>query len=634
MTVMPLDSAITDSRANRWILRRVFLVIGLFLLSLHGDIASPHAASATADTSSILYSPLLSFNWSDSSGQGFCFYTDSNTDHGDMSGGNAALHGYSINKDGNGLWEVWADQGIVGSSWHGRWISLAGTAAEKTESVRIIDPLPARIRTVYRIAVTGIRFRLKGNGRWKVELKYPDNSNAIVPIVIETESPDRFIEHTIQLPHNLKGPVKFLNVVVESRFGQSHLWFDAIDFVCRVPKALMDDPLRYGALVSYARLLACLNDDGTVKDHLNFPAGDFDSVPAMGFQIYAAACAQDLGFITTASAKRIAKRCADRLIKIPAHKPSGLLPHFLRDGRRHPQSEWSSVDTALALVPAWLGLKALGLDVLAEKLHTQRIAAIDFSAFTNAANELTHGFDTSGKPLTGVWNHWDGELISLLLLRALHDPELHGVHYSVQKELFHGRAFLYEMSALWSSAFAERGKDRNGIDWRLLRGKHLKKQKAFGKSGIWWGLDPVEIMRGEDAATTYLEAGVGTRKPKIPALYTLDGYGSSPWFAPHYAVGFVAALEPAATGERIAQMRDDALLLFPPLLGPPESVQVDISGPKPVVIRCHRVSTSLNLFFSFAGLYSGICARDGREQVIHQVESKDSRFRDAVAAVH
>lgn len=609
----------------------VFALAVLFCGGLQTGVAAILKPVAAAKT---LRSPLVSFNWSGDSKQGFSFYTDINTDHGDMGGGFAGLHGYSINADDSGLWEVWADQGIVGSSWHGRWISLAGLAGEKNATVNILDPLPHEILDPYRIKVTGLAIRLRGTGRWKVEIKYPDNSDAMPPIVYTTDSPEVFIEQTVPLPDRLTTPVKLLNIVVESQFGGSHLWFDSVDFICSIPPNLRDDPLLYGALVTYTRLLACLNDDGTVRDHLNFPAGDFDSVPAIGFQIYAAACAADLGFISEKSAADIARRCSARLLKVPRHKPSGLLPHFLRNRAKHPDSEWSSVDTALALVPAALGLEALGEEKLLSKLYRKRIDPIRFDLFTNGENRLTHGFSASGAPLTGTWNEWNSELVSLLLLRALQNPSAPLPGYDVHREFFAGRAFLTEMAALWAEKFAGGGKDRNGIDWNKTRRNHLKKQRNFATSTIYWGLDPVEIMRWDTAQTQYLEGGVGTNNPQSVPLFTLEGYGAAPWFAPHYSVGMAADLDPKAVAQSIVALHDHPGKLFPPLCGPPESIQVEIAGASRGVVRWHRVVTSLNGFFTFAGLYKGICSRDGRSNVIHVAGRNDQRLAAALESVH
>lgn len=606
-------------------------------------LSEGHAASAwqgpvstnIARSDNRMLSPLISFNWSEDGD--FGYYTDINTDHGDMGdSSHLPLHGYELNKNGSGLWEVWAKQDSTGTSWHGRWISLVGTSGEKKLTIDLKDPMPRQILLPFRVRVTGVRVRVKGVGTWKLELKRADESHAIAPIPRSTTSPNEFVDDVVDLPASLYGRVKLLNIVVESQPGDgSHLWFDSVDLVCDVPDILRDDPLMYGAAVTYSRLLSCLNEDGTTKDHLNFPGGDFDSVPAMGFQIYAAACASDLGVISKDTARDIATRCTNRLLKIKRHSRSKLLPHFLEDRRPHPDAEYSSVDTALALVPAVLALDGLGMESRLNDVFARLVDPIDWDSFTNRKNELTHGFDSSGEPLSSTWTEWNSELITLLLLRALKDPSLPPASYACVPEPYCGRAFLYEMAGLWASEFGTPGKDRCNVDWSKLRRRHLSNQKAFTTSKLWWGLDPVEIIRWKDGKTTYLEAGVGTTSSACDPVFTAPGYGSDPWFAPHYTFGLVAPLDPNAVGQRIEMLLDDQdANLFPPLGGPVESVQVRVASNPATPLQWHRVSTSINLFFTFAGLYAGVCSRDDGTNIIHQAAEENTRIRAAVRAIY
>lgn len=383
-------------------------------------------------------------------------------------------------------------------------------------------------------------------------------------------------------------------------------------------------------MTSYGRLLSAMNIDGTTKDHLSYPAGHFDSVPAIGFQIYAAAAAYDLGVISIESAKSIAINSLDALLRIPKHTGSNLLPHFLRKGSHHPDSEWSSVDTALATVAAALGLKSLGMDSELLQLYSQIVDPIKFDFFTTAGGSLSHGFDRDGELSKNVWTEWNSELITLLIFRALQDHNAPPAKVVVNQEFFCGRDFLYDMAALWSDKFASSvDRDGHGVDWGKRRRDHFAKQKSISGSPLWFGLGPVEIVRWEDARTAYLEGGVGTENPHCDTVTTLPDFGHAPWFAPHYAVGLAASLDPNSAAEQISRLRD--MGLFPPLNGPVESVQVRI--PEGDVIRWHRGQTSLNLFFTVAGLYAAICERDGRRNTLHEAAKLDGRMRTAIETV-
>jgi hypothetical protein len=73
----------------------------------------------------------------------------------------------------------------------------------------------------------------------------------------------------------------------------------------------------------------------------------------------------------------------------------------LEDGRRHPGSEWSTVDTALALLSAIQATTILDLGDRRARLQ-EMLDGLDFDAVTNAAQQISHGLDAEGRLLPSV----------------------------------------------------------------------------------------------------------------------------------------------------------------------------------------------------------------------------------------
>ena len=70
-------------------------------------------------------------------------------------------------------------------------------------------------------------------------------------------------------------------------------------------------------------------------------------------------------------------------------KCGGLWPHFVRHGEIAPGTEWSSVDTIIALIALLEAREALGLDTT--KVEEQLIQ-IKWAKLLSADNYLSHGY--------------------------------------------------------------------------------------------------------------------------------------------------------------------------------------------------------------------------------------------------
>jgi hypothetical protein len=480
---------------------------------------------------------------------------------------------------------------------------------------QVTDP---KIIVDFQVALSSWTVQVKGQGTLKIELR--SATNALLKSWSKTVSSDVFTTITEPLPADLT-PVKLLNVVAES---PSNLTLDEISFGTRVPRLF---PLRYAYLISYAQLLRTLDPaTGVVRDHAQWPVGDFDAVPGMGFVALAAASAADLGFISKTDAIAIASKSIEALLAVPREPRTGWLPHWLKNGQRHPDSEWSTVDTALALLPAIQAATMLSLDSKRTSLQAM-VDQLNFAAVTTSGQKITHGISAEGTVLPGTWDVWGGETALVQLLRGYRDPCLPDLSITHTPPAYGGRGFITELGAL---LVAELGTssglvDRWGINWRGERTTHYLAQRSHMGNASIFGLSPAEVISA-DGATGYLEAGIGTTNPGTATVDSLTSFGG-PWRMPHY-MGMTAALDVEASCQSAIALRK--LGLMPPLSGPAESVLVGATGS---VQRWHSVQTALNAFFNTIGYYHAVVVAEGRTDAIYQAVRSDPRFTAALGVM-
>lgn len=559
------------------------------------------------------------------------FYGHLPANRGEMGGGYEP-HSLVIT---NGEATFTAACGYQGTAWTGMYHSLKDNDTEPASTMNLAQPLCAPIKAEFQMPVCGISLRLKGRvgtGECKVELKDP-HGNFLKVWPINIPSTNSFQEVRINIPNPESYPaVKLLNFVVGSPINVSeapaHVVLDRIGFIHRTAPALRYDNLLYGFVTCYNGLRNCADDiTGLTQDHGHWPAGRFDSVPGTGFQALAAAMACDLAVIARTNAEQIIRSSVQAMVNAP--KTNGIAPHWLKNGAVHPQSEYSSVDTALAY---WSGLIAtIALEMPAEKAAMQAlIDAINWPSITTASNTVTHGFLHNGAINPHSWTHWGGETILVQLLRWYSDPAAAPWTFNRTPPAYAGRGFITEMGALFfpQLGYAKGAQDRFGVDWRQERERHLQLQLAYfagrypgsvGATNGLYGESCVEIIN-DVGTTSYLEGGVGAGG--VPAN---DGGG---YLSSHYLL-MAASLDPAAAARQIAVMRQ--LGIWQPLTGAPESFRASQIGSTPD--RWHSAQISLNNFFSTTGLYHAIKARPGQTNLIYSAAQKDARLAAALAAM-
>ncbi len=177
---------------------------------------------------------------------------------------------------------------------------------------------------------------------------------------------------------------------------------------------LLDGPTlttaQKGFLWIYAMLLENHDEaSGMTRDRANFPAGDTDNVSASGLQAAAAVVTAHLGYIESASAIAIVNRTTNAILSLPTCH--SVLPHLLKSGELDPGSEWSSIDSAIALAALLTAREALGLDTSGVEAA---LVGIDWPALLTGG-AISHGYayeasgDHCGAKLAAVWTDFGTE---------------------------------------------------------------------------------------------------------------------------------------------------------------------------------------------------------------------------------
>jgi hypothetical protein len=545
----------------------------------------------------------------------YCHYGRLAGDWGNMDGG-TQQHSLIV---ADGVLTATVASGPQGTSWVGRWYSTIHMKNNMTEVLNFSAPLSPFIKEDWQPIISALYARVKGTGTFRIELRENgDNPPLHSSSTSDAWGPD-FEEVSLSIADPTRYPaVKLINLSVES---PSLLMFDEIGIKLSVPEWLYADILKYTFATSYAALLRGFDPtSGYTRDHVQWPAGHFDSLPGCGFQALGAALAYDLGLLTSETARHIAS-CSIAAIS-QTTRYQGLLPHWIEQGT---PKDWSTVDTGLALLSSLLACKSL--EMSSEEIAILKmIDAINWAPLVNSQGQVAHGYRNNRSLSPYVWSSWDGEGAIVQILRLLQDPQAPLFQMDASAPIYGGRGFIAEIAGLFAPQFAIWDReDRYGINWRTLRSNMLGAQKAYyptnhpesfaAMAGLY-GLSPIEVI-DQNSNTTYCEAGVGTAS--VPAN---DGGG---WVCPHYAA-MAGSLDLDSLIHFLTTLRQAGLLQ--PLIGLPEGIKAGNSGITPE--GWHSAQITLNEFFNVVGLYHAILRRDGGTDVVYESALSNPRLISAL----
>lgn len=481
--------------------------------------------------------------------------------------------------------------------WTGAWHSLAGLA---TEAHRVFDPTdvtglggPPEVRA----GVVAVTVDARGQGELRVELA--DATKLVRWSRTMTLVPGEKTRHRFELDAAEVGPLKFANWVAEpgSAVEVSGLGFE-------VKRPAMSDE-EWLLRISLGKLRRCHDPEGGLtRDRAHLPAGVFDSVSSSGLHALASAAAAAEGILDRETVAAEIRKTTRALLCLP--KAAGFLPHFTRrdaEGRPqiHPGTEFSTIDTAIALFSLRLAAGVLDLPDVADATAAL-ISDLDFDVVSDSEGWIGHGFTQDGNTLlSSQWRDWGGETALVLALEGMVPNREPRGRMEPGDRVFRGVAFIAEIQSLFFPDFDRGTPDlMGGAVWPAARRDLLDRQMRY----------PREQWPDSAAARLGLFGLSGGEAGMPGDGYTANGVDvpGIRWLHPHAMVMGLALSGRGGLSEGIRQL-GEAGLLFPQ--GLPENFEIGLQLHNPM-------QGSLNAGFEAVAAYHGW--RRGRTDVANVID--------------
>lgn len=491
--------------------------------------------------------------------------------------------------------------------WTGTWHSLAGLAMEGERMFDPGDVTGLGGPEAGRAKVVAVTVDARGSGELRVELA--DSAKAVrwaKPIVLV---PGERTRHRFEVRPGELGPLKYINWVAEPG---SAVEVSSVGFDIQRPKM---SPEEWLFRVSLGKLRRCHDPaSGLTRDRAHTPSGVFDSISASGLHALATATAAQEGILEREAAAAEIRRTSQAMMSL--RKAAGFLPHFSHrgpDGRAqvHPGTEYSTIDTAIALLSLRLSASILDLQDVSGDV-TQAVAQLNFDLVTDPEGWIGHGFTQDGvTPLASKWRDWGGETALVLALEGMVPGREPRGRMDSGGRVFRGAAFIAEIQSLFYPDFDSTVPDVvSGTVWPAARRELYERQARY----------VVEYWPDTTAARLGLFGLSGGEKGMPGAGYTASGVDIPKlrWLHPHAMV-----MELGLTGraDLVTGIRnlDRAGMLFPQ--GLPENIEV--GG-----VLHNPMQGSLNAGFEALAAYHGW--RRGENDVIDEASRRDPMMRAGI----
>ena len=422
----------------------------------------------------------------------------------------------------------------VTGSGNGVYSSLSHVGAEQVP-VNLQALLPSQIQSTYQYRATGIVVKIaSGTGTFRMELK--DASNAVIWSFEATliGGPRTL---AVSLPSNL-GNAQYFNWLLTGGAVGQNVRVQKVTMNVSGPKVGYVEDF----LWPYATLLANYDPtSGLTRDVSTNRAGEFDGINGTGALAAATAYAAQLGVISNASAQQIVSTIAARLISLQSTASfNGVIAHFVKKSGStfipYTGSEYSSIDTTIALLYTLLASQALGLPTSGLQ---QAINNVNWDSLLLGNGVVSFGFNPNGTLINGGWDWFGTESLMVALAFASakgHLPAIPNVN-PANPQTANGSGFIDEM--LWGVVPVV-GHDAWNVDWDIYRTRAAVAQidhyddgpaPVFGASA-----GEVPIYSLVNSGNTYHAYGIGTD----------DGSGvfAAPVAMPHYG-GMMWSLFPS-----------------------------------------------------------------------------------------
>ena len=504
-----------------------------------------------------------------------------------------------------------------GTSWGGVWMSLNHPIRE-TVPINASALLPTQILPVYQSQITGITVDVRDGtpGRTlKLELKDRRAARWVGrfdlhggPQTVSADLPplDEINEFVWVLDHASAGD----SVVLER--------------VSLTATTAITDTAMQAFVWSYGMLLNNWNPaTGLVRDKATDVSGEFDAIQATGSLAAATALAEQLGVVSRADALHIVSTISDTLL-LDLPRLHGLWPHWVRISPAGmfeivPDTEWSSVDTAIAAVGLLAAQSGLGLDTSGTEQMLQAIDWVDLAL----PGGVSHGYSYAGDRIPYAWDVFGGETWLVELVYAGVTGQVLPVAYA-SLPTANGSGFIDELAWLFVPPPSEL--DAWRTDWAAYRQASADMQisyypahypqSCFSQLGLF-GLSAGEVPVPSTLTHggIYQAFGIGGRFTEANDGSVLLG---EPVIVPHYAA-MIASLRPSEAIGMWKWLIENGL--FTPLTNVeslmfPAGSRCDVTG-----LQWNHLKGSWNLALQALGWGRYLAERGGQIPVLWQATS-------------
>ena len=495
-------------------------------------------------------------------------------------------------------------QTTVTAGWSGVMTGLMHTGDSHPGTVDPTALLGPWILPAWQVELTGVEVDVEGDGTIKVELK--DAANTVVFEDVAAVTPADGLT-TLSFNTAPVVPLKFVTWLLDGAGT-------ATVHEVRLLVASDHDFTAAEAALLFGYSHLSRNWDpvtGWIRDRSTSPAADWGNVSAMGTFALATALMADLGYVAAGDAATIVQTIRDALLDLPVVASVGLLPHFIDGGDILAETEWSSVDSAIAWLATGLACELTGLEAAGLEAALVGVDWDSLSAGNSAP--VSHGVASSGAMLGSSWNAWGAEswLVGVAASPSLgSSTQLELVDVSAPRTA-DGSGFGDELSAL---LFEMTGTDVWGVDWSAHRQAAWQDQvdwlagdyRAMGLVGVSacevpepWGMEPTDPVYGA--------WGLGGFSSLANDGSAVAGY---PIVAPHWAA-MVGAEHPGTLDRLVRGLVETAGILTP--MNSVESVGIDAGGQ----VRWNALKGSWNLGLQSLGAARAIYACSEQEYPVH-----------------
>jgi len=415
------------------------------------------------------------------------------------------------------------------------------------DGINFSSIFPSQILGPYQGRVTQLRIQIQdGRGTFKAELQAPNDSLPWQDSITLTGGP-----RTLEFNLPALGKIRNINWLVIGNAGD----FTSVERIELRVEAPQLTTAEQAFLWSYAMLLNnWVPSSGLTRDRSNVTAREFINVSASGLQAPAAVVAARLGFISEVSARQIVNSTASAILALP--RCHGVLPHFVTNGSITEGTEWSSIDSVIALLALIEAQQAVGIDTSGA---IGALRAMDWADLLLPSGSISHGYDHSCQRLDAAWRDFGTESWLVIYAHMVATGNLATMDHT--PPTYNGSGFIDPLGWLFVPAPT---RDRFGIDWPAYVSTSLDTQLAyyhnhpcFGPPRSLFGLSAAEVPSPWRVAPSHIYSafGVGGHIPANDGV-TLMGHGV---VTPHY-IGLAASRRPAQAVAAWRSLQDQGLI--------------------------------------------------------------------------